>query len=61
MLSYDKLRHMSQGGGLTAPTATVIIKTKQINHQYGYVCGIKQLHCELKTSNIFLGASNMRS
>lgn len=25
--------------------AAVIIKTKQINHQYGYVCGMEQLYC----------------
>lgn len=26
-------------------TTAVIIKTKQINHQYGYGWGMKQLYC----------------
>lgn len=44
MLSYDKPRHMSQEGD-DSFTAAMIIKTKQINHQYAYVCRAKQLYC----------------
>lgn len=34
-----------KGGGYDSFTAALIIKTKQINHQYGFLCITKQLYC----------------